>query len=545
LNRADRKKQTKQKILKAALTLFREKGFNDTTVQEITTKANVAKGTFFNHFPTKKSIMIELAQERIDTAIELLDEGFIVTMPIQKQIESLLNHLFAYYTIDYSLTEQMWKQVIKNDEAFDNLWGILIHRGVQRGEFYENTDITTWCAILNSHVYYMLSTSTEAKTKQRFIGEITHLISSSLEAIAIKRGNNSMEKLVLLGGGYGGMRIMQKLLDKNLPENVQITLIDRLPYHCLKTEYYALAAGTASDQHIRVSFPDDPRLLIKYGEITKIDLNQNQILLKDDEPVDYDKLIIGLGCEDKYHNVPGADEFTLSIQTIDASRETYQELNNAKPEAVIGIVGGGLSGIELASELHESRPDLKIKLFDRGESILSMFPRRLGTYVQNWFIERGVEIYNRSNITKVEENTLFNHDEAVYCDKIVWTAGIQANRIVREMEVEKDSSGRVVLNEYHQIPNYENAFVVGDCASLPHAPSAQLAEEQGEQIALVLQKTWNNEPLPELPEIKLKGVLGSLGKKHGFGVMANRPLTGRVPRLLKSGILWMYKNHSG
>jgi NADH:ubiquinone reductase (H+-translocating) len=52
--------------------------------------------------------------------------------------------------------------------------------------------------------------------------------------------------------------------------------------------------------------------------------------------------------------------------------------------------------------------------------------------------------------------------------------------------------------------------------------------------------------LPEnFPPYKLKGVLGSLGKKSGFGLVADRPLTGRVARLLKSGILSLYKHHKG
>ena len=108
---------------------------------------------------------------------------------------------------------------------------------------------------------------------------------------------------------------------------------------------------------------------------------------------------------------------------------------------------------------------------------------------------------------------MYNHDEPLECDAIVWTAGIQANEVVRNLPVEQDGSGRVVLTKYHNIPNNEHVYIVGDCAALPHAPSAQLAEGQGEQIVQILLKRWNNEPLPdELPVIKLKGVLGSLGK---------------------------------
>ncbi|MBU8880767.1 NAD(P)/FAD-dependent oxidoreductase [Bacillus sp. FJAT-29790] len=355
-----------------------------------------------------------------------------------------------------------------------------------------------------------------------------------------------MKNLVILGGGYGGMRALARLLPNHLPEDVSITLIDRVPYHCLKTEYYALVAGTISDQDVRVTYPEHPRLNIKYGEISGVNLEEKKVLLEDESPVSYDDLIIGLGCEDKYHNVPGADIHTHSIQTIEKSRATYQALNNLIPGSVVAIVGAGLSGVELASELYESRPDLKIKLFDRGSHILSAFPERLSLYVENWFNTHGVEIISHSNVTRVEENVLYNHDEPVPCDAIVWTAGIQPNQVVRDMEVEKDPQGRVILTKHHNIPNNEHVYVVGDCASLPHAPSAQLAEGQAEQIVQILLKRWKGEELPEsLPQIKLKGVLGSLGKRHGFGMVADRAITGRVARILKSGILWMYKHHRG
>lgn len=342
------------------------------------------------------------------------------------------------------------------------------------------------------------------------------------------------------------MRVLHRLLPNQLPDDVSITLIDRNPYHCLKTEYYALAAGTISDHHIRVSFPEHPRLEVQYGDISSIDIAQKQVLFQDREPISYDDAVIGLGCEDKYHNVPGAPEFTYSIQTIDQSRETYQKLNNLSANATVAIVGAGLSGVELASELRESRDDLNIILFDRGNLILSSFPERLSKYVQKWFEEHGVRIINRANITKVEEGVVYNHEDPISADAIVWTAGIQPNKVVRDLDVEKDAQGRIVLTPHHNLPDDEHLYVVGDCASLPHAPSAQLAEAQAEQIVQILQKRWNGEALPEsMPQFKLKGVLGSLGKKAGFGLVADRPLIGRVPRMLKSGLLWMYKHHNG
>jgi NADH dehydrogenase len=362
----------------------------------------------------------------------------------------------------------------------------------------------------------------------------------------IAKGEFPMKQLVLLGGGYGNMRVLLRLLPNNLPEDITITMIDRVPYHCLKTEFYALAAGTIPDQHVRVAFPEHPRLNIVYGTIERIDRESKTVFLDNDKSIQYDDLIIGLGCEDKYHNVPGADQHTYSIQSISAARETYKTLTSIPSGSVVGIVGAGLSGIELASELHESRPDVKVKLYDRGSRILSAFPERLSSYVHKWFEEHGIEVVNHANITKVEPKILYNHDEATHCDVIVWTAGIQPSKVVQDMNVETDNQGRVILSKYHNLPQDEHVYVVGDSASLPQAPSAQLAEGQAEQIVHILQKRWKDEELPEeLPRIKLKGVLGSLGKKQGFGLFADRPITGRMARLLKSGVLWMYKYHNG
>ncbi len=544
MNRNKKRNYTEENIVKAALELFYEKGYAHTSVKEITDRANIAKGTFFNYFPSKEDLMQHFAEERLHTLSIFLEKGYIFSQPFQKQMEVLVRHLLTYYDLDSDFTKDLWATVMKEESPLIKHWRTILNRGSTRGEISLHIDLTSCAHVCNSHFHYVLSTSHIDDTKESLIQRVMTLLEVSIKGFHEKRGNDRMKRLVILGAGYGGMKIIHGLLDSKLPEDIQITLVDRLPYHCLKTEYYALAAGTISDHHIRVSFPEDPRVIVKYGEVTNIDLNNKKIEFEDDDSLEYDDLIIGLGCEDKYHGVPGAPDHTLSIQTIDKSRETYQKLNNLPPKGVVGVVGAGLSGVEIASELRESRPDLSIKLFDRGETILSTFPKRLSNYVQKWFIDHGVEIVNRSNITRVEPNILYNDEEAIPCDEIVWTAGIQPNRLVRELDVEKDDSGRVVLSPHHHLPDDPHVFVVGDCASLPHAPSAQLAEGQGDQIVEVLLKLWKDEPLEDLPKIKLKGVLGSLGKKHGFGMMKGTALTGRVPRLLKSGILWMYKYHT-
>jgi NADH dehydrogenase len=127
---------------------------------------------------------------------------------------------------------------------------------------------------------------------------------------------------------------------------------------------------------------------------------------------------------------------------------------------------------------------------------------------------------------------------------VVWTGGIQPSPIVQTLDLPKDNYGRILINEFHQVPTHTNVYVVGDCASLPFSPSAQAAQQQGKQIAEVLSAIWRDRA-PRLTPIKLKGVLGSLGKKAGFGTMGRSQILGKLPRAMKNGVLWMSKHHFG
>ncbi|MBB6454019.1 NADH dehydrogenase [Salirhabdus euzebyi] len=353
-----------------------------------------------------------------------------------------------------------------------------------------------------------------------------------------------MKRLVILGGGYGGIKIVNKLLNSGLPKDVQITLVDRNPYHSLKTEFYAIAAGTSSDKEVRIGFPEHEQLDAVFGEIEKINTDEQNIEIREiEEPIPYDYLVIGLGCEDNYHGIDGAREFTHSVQTIAKARRTGIAVGNLDAYGKVAIVGAGLSGIEVASEIRESRPDLNVRLLDRGASVLSAFDPKIQEYVESWFEKNDVEVIHHANVEYVEKDAVCNNGICFLNDVTIWTAGVKPNHLVADLPFEKDPHGKVVLNEYYQVPTQQNVYVVGDCASSVYSPSAQLAGQQGEKIADVLSAVLHDKE-PQLPkEVKLKGALGSLGKTDGFGNMFSQPFTGLIPRLAKTGVLWLSRRH--
>lgn len=352
-----------------------------------------------------------------------------------------------------------------------------------------------------------------------------------------------MRNIVILGGGYGGLKILTGLLNQTLPEDVRITVIEKNPYHSLKTEFYTIVAGTVADKDVRMQFPEDDRVQYIFREVEKIDVENEEITVKrkNNRIISYDYLIIGLGCEDNYHGIEGADEFTESVQTFSKARQTALAIGNLGAYGRVSIVGAGLSGIEVASEIRESRPDLNIRLLDRGGSVLKSFDKRIQAHVADWFVKNDVEVLHYANVEYVEKDGVCNNGICYVNDVTIWTAGVLPHHLVRELPYAKDDEQRVIVNDYYQVPDGKNVYIVGDCASSDHFMSGQLAGQQGEHIAQILIDVLHNRTPKQPGPIKLKGSLGSLGRSDGFGNMYKRPMTGLLPRLAKSGVLWLHK----
>ncbi|HSU80339.1 MAG TPA: FAD-dependent oxidoreductase, partial [Candidatus Angelobacter sp.] len=134
----------------------------------------------------------------------------------------------------------------------------------------------------------------------------------------------------------------------------------------------------------------------------------------------------------------------------------------------------------------------------------------------------------------------YNSGRREEADLIIWAAGVQPTSIVRELEVEKDFTGRLRIDRFHRVIGEPNVFAIGDCSSTPYPPSAQIAKQQGRQVANSLHHLLNKKELAKAQHLIYKGTLGTLGKKDGFGEVGNRALTGKLPRLMKKGVGWLH-----
>lgn len=355
-----------------------------------------------------------------------------------------------------------------------------------------------------------------------------------------------MKQIVVVGAGYAGISFFHTVLSF-IPEDVQITVIDRLPCHTIKPEYYALASGSLNERKVKAPFPVHERVTYIQDEIQELRIFNHEVVCTN-QTVKFDQLIFALGCVDNHFNVPWADEYTESIQTFDKAMKTRQKIDALHEEGHVVIIGGGLSGVEFASDLREQHPKLRITMLERSNQVLPTLPERIRNYVRQHLDDHHIDVMTDISVVMIDDKQVYYGAErkTLPYDVCVWTAGIMPHPLSNSLLAysNADRMNRVAVKENYELPYYHNIFVIGDCAASEFAPSAQLAHIQGVQLGEFFLSEWYETEYKPAP-IKLKGVLGYLGKKTGFGLVNDNVLLGKVPNVIKSGVLWMHKHHMG
>lgn len=165
LSRRERKKEeTRHRIFRAAIDLFRERGFEATTVDDITEKADVAKGTFFNYFPRKDAVLAYLSENRL-LAIEE-DAGTLLgeDRPVREKLLELYSTAASAYEDDralsrFVLVELMARAFAPTEEIamrWHELVMSLVAQGQEKGELRADVDPERAEMLLTSLYYSTL-----------------------------------------------------------------------------------------------------------------------------------------------------------------------------------------------------------------------------------------------------------------------------------------------------------------------------------------------------------------------------------------------------
>ncbi|MDE2031335.1 MAG: NAD(P)/FAD-dependent oxidoreductase [Patescibacteria group bacterium] len=355
------------------------------------------------------------------------------------------------------------------------------------------------------------------------------------------------KKILILGGGFGGLYTYKGLYKHFSHDEVDITIINRNNYFLFTPLLHEVATGSIAHHQVvesirQLIYKTNDTLHI--AEVTSIDC-QAQIVKTNISEFNYDILVISLGATTNFFNAPGAEEHSFVLKDLrDAIRlrtdiiESFEKASEIKDVELrrkslsFAVVGGGPTGVEVVSEICElihdtllkyyhtsiDHSDVSLYLVNRDEDILLPFPPSLRKNALNILRRKGVKVMLNSPVKEVQaDQIIFDDNSTLPVSHVIWTAGVKPNIPPFQHELALDRGGRIIVNNFLQVTECPNVFVIGDIASLPDSSGrplpmlAQVAVNQGIHTGENIWRLVNNKNLKPFL-YKSKGELVSLGR---------------------------------
>jgi NADH dehydrogenase len=207
-------------------------------------------------------------------------------------------------------------------------------------------------------------------------------------------------------------------------------------------------------------------------EVTAVDINDRRVCLKN-RSISFEYLVFALGSESNFYNIPV--EFHESLYTIKTFESAVRLRNSIKnlverKNGTILICGGGASGVEIAGELahclkKDRQKGIEIILIEGKNQLLPDRDLEFARKAEERLTSLGVTVKTKTCIKAIKPNRVILEDgETVYGDIIIWTGGIKGNSALSQLELERDNSNRLRVNEYLET-SLKNIFAIGDNAS--------------------------------------------------------------------------------
>ncbi|WEF35071.1 NAD(P)/FAD-dependent oxidoreductase [Pseudoduganella chitinolytica] len=371
-------------------------------------------------------------------------------------------------------------------------------------------------------------------------------------------------KYVIVGGGAGGLELACKLGRKLGPTRVM--LVDSRLYHIWKPSLHEVAAGTLDIHAEGLSYQmlaHDNGFTYVYGALEALDASAHTITVSPIETqsgetvlpqrrIGYDSLVLAVGSTSNYFGVPGAQEYTISLNaTEDAERfrltllKLLAKAATAKNEQAnsqgidIVIIGGGATGVELAAELREASgvyaaygfghlqplQDVRITILEGAPRILAPLPERVSAAAVKLLGERGVKVSAETRVTKIEPDQVTVGNGTVYpSDITVWAAGIKAPDLLAKLGLPTVKGGQLDVTGELVVKGFPDIYALGDCAMCigadgkPVPPRAQAAHQQADYLLDALLRKEQGKPPRNKPYVyRDYGSLVSFGSSTSVG----------------------------
>lgn len=379
-------------------------------------------------------------------------------------------------------------------------------------------------------------------------------------------------KVVILGAGYAGLMALRQLQKRGDASFLEITLVDRNPYHYEATDLHEVAAGALDAD--RITYPidhvvDDKMTYFVEDTVTKIDKQARRVELANHDALSYDYLIVGLGFESEDFGIPGVQENALAMDSVESAQRIYQHIedemhayreDNDPRHLHIVVAGAGFTGVELLGALSEQRDkyaeiagaapnQIQIMAVDGAQRPLSVFSEKLVNYGIDVLRGRGAVIESGKGLDSVEPGVLKYSDRQtgvpgeVVAGTIIWTTGVRGSHVMADSGY-TGKRNRNSVNRYLQDPEDSHVYLVGDVAAAIDPESEQLLPTTA-QLALVMGEIAAKNVIADITDYELTefsykslGTVCSIGNTSAIGVVGtDHEVKGYPASMLKKVIM--------
>ena len=316
-----------------------------------------------------------------------------------------------------------------------------------------------------------------------------------------------MPKIVILGGGFGGL-----FTALSLNGGADVTLVTDEDHFLFTPMLYEYLSGEVEEWHIAPKYRElDEDIQVLHSPVTNIDVASRTVTLQGrDAPLTYDILVLALGGVTNYAGVPGAEQFTFPFRKIahaDALRQRMVEaLDHVPPNLppqdtrralTFAVVGAGASGVELSTKMADLLRDAfgrraltgepRVLIVEMGDRVVPGMGESIRAYVEDALKESRIEVHTLTRVIRVTERSIIvEHNGAqteIDTAAIVWTGGVRVNPVIEKLSIEKTNRGLILVKPTLQTQSDDNIFALGDIAYFKDATptlagTAQLALQQ-------------------------------------------------------------------
>ena len=337
-----------------------------------------------------------------------------------------------------------------------------------------------------------------------------------------------MHKIVIVGGGAGGLELATKLGDSlGKKKKAEITLIDCTKTHVWKPLLHEIAAGSMNPDKHELEYMAQAHwhhFRFRLGRMDRLNRHKKEVSIapyidEDGKEIiprrsfQYDTLVISVGSTTNDFGIKGAAEHSIALDTQEQAEVFHQKLHHAilkaqtQKKAIqpgqleVVIVGAGATGVELAAELHKATRemtaygidrvnpdrDIKISIIEASPRLLPALPKKLSHSVELELRKLRVHLYMGERVTSVSAKGVTTHTKRfVPSALVVWAAGVKAPDFLKKIDgLETNSINQLLVHTTLQTTRDDSIFAFGDCAACPIdgtdqfvPPRAQAAHQQ-------------------------------------------------------------------